>query len=119
MDQDRAFMSSLMNYLFKKVNIKIKLVAPFNHQLLQAEHGIKSLSTILTKHLTELSQMWPKYLPLATVAYNSSSIQNLANYSHYELDFSRKPNYIEIKNNLDIMVLRIFKDFYTLLNTGL
>ena len=29
MDQDIAFMSSLMNYLFKKFNIKIKTVAPF------------------------------------------------------------------------------------------
>ena len=50
MDQDSAFMSSLMNYLFNKFNIKIKTVAPFNHQSLQAEHGIKSLSTILTKY---------------------------------------------------------------------
>ena len=31
--------------------------------LLQAENGIKSLSTILTKHLTHLGQIWPKYLP--------------------------------------------------------
>ena len=52
MDQDSAFMSSLMNYLLSKFNIKIKMVAPYNHQSLQAEHGIKSLSTILTKHLT-------------------------------------------------------------------
>ena len=52
MDQDSAFMSSLMNYLFKKLDIKVKIVAPYNHQSLQAEHGIKSLFTILTKHLT-------------------------------------------------------------------
>ena len=31
MDQDSAFMSSLMNYLFNKFNIKVKTVAPFNH----------------------------------------------------------------------------------------
>ena len=48
MDQDCAFMSSLMNYLFYKLDIKIKTVAPYNHQSLQAEHKIKSLSTILT-----------------------------------------------------------------------
>ena len=40
MDQDSAFMPSLMNYLFSKFNIKIKMVAPYNHQSLQAEHGI-------------------------------------------------------------------------------
>ena len=33
MDQDGAFMSSLMNYSFKKLNIKIKTVTPYNHQL--------------------------------------------------------------------------------------
>ena len=60
MDQDSAFMSSLINYLFNKFDIKIKTVMPYNHQSLQAEHGIKSLSTILTKHLTNLGQMWPK-----------------------------------------------------------
>ena len=44
MDQDSAFMSSLMTYLFHKFNIKIRMVAPYNHQSLQAEHRIKSLS---------------------------------------------------------------------------
>ena len=60
MDQDSAFMSSLKTYLLNKFNIKIRTVAPYNHQYLQAEYGIKSLSTILTKHLTNLGQMWPK-----------------------------------------------------------
>ena len=31
MDQDNAFMSSLMNYLFKKLDIKIKTVTPYNY----------------------------------------------------------------------------------------
>ena len=61
MDQDSTFMSLLMNYLFHKLDIKIKTVAPYNHQSLQAKHGIKSLSTILMKHLTNLGQMWQKY----------------------------------------------------------
>ena len=34
MDQDSAFMSSLMNYLLNKFHIKIKTVAPYNHQSL-------------------------------------------------------------------------------------
>ena len=84
MDQDSAFMSSLMSYWFKKLDIKIKTVAPYNHQFLQAEHGIKSLLTILTKHLMDIGQMWPKYLPLATLAYNTFNTPNVANYSHCE-----------------------------------
>ena len=58
LELDSAFMSSLMNYLFKKFDIKVKTVAPYNHQSIQGEHGIKSLSTILTKHMTNLGQMW-------------------------------------------------------------
>ena len=54
MDQDSAFMSSLMTYPFHKFDIEIKTVVPYNHQSLQAEHGIKSLSCILSKHLTSL-----------------------------------------------------------------
>ena len=42
MDQDSAFMSNLMSYLFRKLNIKIMTVAPYNHQSLQAEHGMKN-----------------------------------------------------------------------------
>ena len=38
MDQDSAFMSSLMTYLLNKFNIKMRTVAPYNHQSLQAEH---------------------------------------------------------------------------------
>ena len=57
MDQDSAFMSLLMTYLSHKFNLKIRTVALYNHQSLQAKHSIKSLSTILTKHLTNLGQM--------------------------------------------------------------
>ena len=93
MDQDSAFMSTLMNYLFRKLNIKIKTMAPYNHQSLQAEHSIKSLSRILTKHLTGQGQMWHKYLPLATFAHNTFNSSNLANHSPYELVFGRNLNY--------------------------
>ena len=74
MDKDGAFMSSLMNYMFKKLNIKIKTVAPYNHQSLQEECRIKSLSTILTKHMINLGQIWPKYIPLATFVYNTLTL---------------------------------------------
>ena len=75
MVQVSAFMSSLMTYLLNKFNIKIRTVAHYNHQPLQAKHSIKFLSTILTKCLTNLGQMWPKYLPLATFAYNTFKTQ--------------------------------------------
>ena len=106
--------------LFNKFNIKIKTVAPYNHQSLQAEHGIKSLSTILTKHLTNLGQMWPKYLSLATFVYNIFNSLNLANYSPYKLVFGRKPKMLlNLQTVPDIKVSGTFKDYHTLLNKRL
>ena len=45
---------------------------------------------ILTKHLTEQGQMRPKFLPLATLVYNTFNSPNLGNYSPYELVFGKK-----------------------------
>ena len=81
MDQDIAFMSSLISYLFKKLGFNIKTEGPYNHKSLQAEHGIKSLSSILSKHLTGQGQMWHTFLSLATFAYNIFHTPNLGNYS--------------------------------------
>ena len=117
MDQDSAFMSSLMTYLLNKFNIKIRTVVPYNHQFLQAEHGITSLSTILTKHLTNLGQMWPKYVPLATFAYNTYNTPNLGNYSLYKLTFGRKLRpLLNLDSNPDIKVSGTFKEYFELLN---
>ena len=117
MNQDSTFTSSLVNYLFKRLDIKIKTVAPYNHQSLQAENRIKSLSNILTKHLTNLGQMWPKYLPLATFAYNTFNTPNLGNYSPYKLVFGRKPKLLlNLETMNDIKISSTFKDYYELLN---
>ena len=45
--------SSLIKAFALKLNISIILVSPTNHKSLQAEHGIKSLSGLLVKHLSE------------------------------------------------------------------
>ena len=117
MDQDSAFMSSLITYLFHKFDIKIKTVAPYNHQSLQAEHRIKSLSYILTKHLTSLEQIWTKYLSLETFAYNTFNTPNLGNYSPYELTFDRKPKLLfNVESNRDTKMSRSFRQYYELLN---
>ena len=117
MDQDSTFMSSLMIYLLNKFNIKIRTVVPYIHHPLWAEHSIKSLSNILTKHLTNLGQMWPKYLSLATFTYNTFINPNLGNYSPYELIFGRKPRpFINLDSNTDIKFSVTFREYYEFLN---
>ena len=52
------------------------------------------------KQLTNLGQMWLKYLSLVTFAYNTFNAPYLGNYHPYELVFGRKP---KILLNLDTM----------------
>ena len=111
MDQDSAFMSTVMNYIFRKFGIKVKNVSPYNHPSLQAEHGIKSLSSILTKHLTEQGQIWHKYLPLATLAYNTFNSPNVGNYLTYELVFGRKPKLLlDLETDPDIKISGTYRE---------
>ena len=113
MDLDSAFLSSLMNYLFKRLGIKIKTVAPYNHQSLQAEHIIKSLSNILTKHLIRSGEMWPDYLPFATLAHITYNSPNLSNYSPHELVFGRKLKLLlDLETDPDIKVSATYKEYY-------
>ena len=72
------------------------------------------------KHLTSLGQMWPKYLPLATFAYNTFNTPNLANFSPYELVFGRKPKLLLNHETIpDIKVSGTFKDYYNVINKRL
>ena len=113
MDQDSAFMSALMNYLFRKLNIKIMTVAPYNHESLQAEHGIKSLSRILTKYLSGQGQMWHNYLPLATFTHNTFNSPNVANYSPYELVFWRKPKLLlDLEMDPDVKISGMHREYF-------
>ena len=49
---------------------------------------------ILMEHLTNLGQMWSKYLSLSTFAYNTFDTPNVMNFSPYELVFRQKPKSI-------------------------
>ena len=86
---------------------------PYNHQSLQAEYGIKSLSNILTKHLTKSGEMWLDSLPFVTLAHNTYNSPNLSNYSPYDLVFGRKPKLLlDVETNLDIKVSATNKEYY-------
>ena len=89
--QDPAFMSSLCQWFFKAYGIQLVTISPTNHKSLQAEHGIKSLSNILMKHLSGLGDSWHLYCRLAMMTYNTYNTPNLDNLSPFEVAFGRKP----------------------------
>ena len=90
-DQDPAFMSSLCQWFLKAYGMQLVTVSPTNHKSLQAEHGIKSLSNILMKHLSGLGDDWHLYTSPAMLTYNTYNTPNLDNLSPFELALGRKP----------------------------
>ena len=91
-DQDPAFMSHLTQTMLQSYGTKLITVSPTNHKSLLAEHGIKSLSNIIMKHLTGLGTDWDIYCKPAMLVYNSYASPNLADISPFELVFGRKAN---------------------------
>ena len=89
-DQDPAFMSHLIQCFLHICGIHVTTASPTNHQSLMAEHGIKSLASILMKHLTGLGDNWPSYWKPAMLVYNSYATPNLDNLSPFEVAIGRK-----------------------------
>ena len=64
--------------------------------------------------------MWPKYLSLATFAYNTFNTSTLASFNMYELVFGRKPKVIlNLETTPNIKVAGSFRDYHELLNRRL
>jgi hypothetical protein len=91
-DQDPAFMSSLMSALFRQLNVQITVVSPTNHKSLLAEHGIKSIATIVAKELVDKGPNWTDYVGMVQLAHNASSSPNLDGLSPYQLVFGHLAN---------------------------
>ena len=89
-DQDAAFTSHLMTYFTKQYGIKLYTVSVHNHQSLLAEHGIKSLSSIIKYLMFQSQGPWINYVDDAMVAYNSYASPNLDGLSQYELVYGCK-----------------------------
>ena len=118
-DQDPAFTSSLMEAFVTLLNIKVILVSPTNHKSLQAEHGIKSLSGLLVKHLSQVWS-WHSCLPYGMLCYNGYSTPNLNGYSPYELVFGHKMTLSqELELKVDTVVSGTFTDYYEKLKKNL
>ena len=118
-DQNPTFTSSLMEASVTQLNIKVILVSPTNHQSLQAEHGIKSLSGLLVKHLSTVWS-WHSVLPYSMLCYNGYSSPNLNGYSQYELVFGHKMTLShELEIKVDTVVSGTFKDYYEKLKKNL
>ena len=65
------------------------------------------------KHLTEIGQMWHKYLPLATFVHDTLNSLNFTNHSPYELVFRRKPKLLlDLETDPDIKIAGTYREYY-------
>ena len=95
------------------------MVSPTNHKSLLAEHGIKSLSSLLVKHLSEVWS-WYSCLPYAMLCYNSYNTPNLDSFSPYELVFGHKMKIShELEVKPEIVVSGTFQTYYERLKKSL
>ena len=108
-----------MEAFVTQLNIKVILVSPTNHKSLQTERGIKSLSGLLVKHLSEVWS-WHSCLPYSMLCYNAYSTPNLNCYSPYELVFGHKMTLSqELELKVDTVVSGTFTDYYEKLKKNL
>ena len=119
-DQDPAFLSSLFQWFFKAFRMKLITCSPTNYKSLLAEHGIKSLSNILMKHLTGLGKDWDNYVDPAMLTYNTYCTPNLDNLYPFQLAFGKNPRIIpEIEIEPAKPFVGTFKEAYEILKKKL
>jgi hypothetical protein len=112
-DRDPSFLSSLAQYFFSQFKIKLLTVSVTNHQSLLAEHGIKSLSGILMKHLSGLGRDWPEFVGASMLTHNAFATPNLGGFSPYELVFGRRAKIVpELEIVPEVPVTGTFKNYH-------
>ena len=120
MDQDSAFMSTLMNYLFKRLSIKIKTVGPYNHQSLQVEQW-DQVSVYYFDKTPHGSRTKLEQTPVFSyICIQHINTPNLCNHSPFELIFGRQPRILlDLETDPNIKVSGTYRDYCTLLNKRL
>ena len=89
-DQDPAFMAKVMQLLLDLYKIKLCTVSPTNHQSLQAEHGIKTISNTILKHLVAYGKNWEEHARSAMLHTNTYASPNMCNVSPYQCVFGKR-----------------------------
>jgi len=111
-DRGPAFTSSLTEYFLSRLGCKQLVISPTNHKSLLAEHGIKSLSNLLLKHLTDLGKEWPNFVKTAQLNHNSYPSPHLDGHSPGELVLGHKIKLIpEIEISFEAPISGSFKDY--------
>ena len=78
-----------MQYIYKRLGIKIKTISPYNLGFLKTERHIRTGSEMIAKQLNGTGQMWIHYLQTCTFAYNIFTYPPLDGLGPFQLLFGR------------------------------
>ena len=104
-----------MQYIYKRLGIKIKTMTPYNHGSLKTEWHIRTISEITIKQLTGTGLMWAHYLQTCTYPYSSFASPALNRLSLFQLTYGRSLKILlEIETNPLEGTFGSFKEYYML-----
>ena len=73
-----------MQYIYKRLVIKTKIIGPDNHSTLKTEIHRRPISEMIGKQLTSIGQMWTDYLQTCAYTYNHFASPALEGLSPFQ-----------------------------------
>ena len=90
-DEATKFTSAIVQAILIMLNCRLKVISPYNYGSSKCERQIKTISTIIVKHLWGKGQMWPLFATTTAYAMNTFVSEALSSFSPFQLVFLRDP----------------------------
>ena len=71
-----------MQYIYKRLIIKIKTISQYMYGSLKTERHIRTISKIIAKEHTGTGLMWTHYMQISMYAYNSTASPTINGLIH-------------------------------------
>ena len=88
-DEDATFSSRIMQYVYKKLGLRIMTVSLYNHRNIRSATFNKPIIIMLAKWLVVEGKQWAYYLQMTMFTYSVFSSSDVDGLNPYKLNFSR------------------------------
>ena len=118
-DETAEFTSAIIQAILTMLNCRLKVISPYNHGSSKCERQIKTISSIIVKHLWDKGQMWPLFATTAAYAVNTFASEALSSFSPFQLVFLQDPPDLTSLSFLKIDTIPVnYHEYYNLLLAG-
>ena len=84
-DEAAEFTSAIVKAILTRLNCRLEVIRPYNHESSKCERQIKTISEIIVKHLWGKGQMWPLFAIMPAYAMNTFASEALSGFSPFNL----------------------------------